>query len=80
LPVRPLNGGRPLNKRRRQAYAAGTQSQRAAPEQAGPQAGPELGPPIIVTFHTLEDAAGKSFLPGLRRSTRSSDCGLNSTP
>jgi hypothetical protein len=47
-----LDGGRPLNKRRGEAYAAGTQSQRAAPEQAGPQAGPKLGPPIIVTFHT----------------------------
>jgi hypothetical protein len=59
-----LDGGRPLNKRRRQAYAAGTQSQRTAPEQAGPQPRPELGPPIIVTFHNLEDAAGKTFLPG----------------
>lgn len=48
-----LDGGWPLNERRRQAYAAGTQSQRTAPDETGPQAGPELGPPIIVTFHDL---------------------------
>jgi len=75
-----LDGGWPLNKRRRQAYAAGTQSQRTATEQAGPQAGAKLGPPIIVTFHNLEDAASRTFLPGLRRITRSSDSGLNSRP
>jgi hypothetical protein len=48
-----LDGGWPLNERRRQAYAAGTQSRRTAPDETGPQACPELGPPIIVTFHDL---------------------------
>jgi Phosphotransferase enzyme family len=46
-----LESGRPLNERRRKAYASRTESQRAATEQAGPQAVAELGPPVIVPFH-----------------------------
>jgi hypothetical protein len=40
-----------LDEWRWEADASGTESQRAATEQAGPQAVAELGPLIIVPFH-----------------------------
>jgi hypothetical protein len=46
-----LDCRRPLDERRRKSYAAGSEAQRAAPEQAGPQAGPKLGPLFIVPLH-----------------------------
>ena len=46
-----LESRRPLHERRRKSYAAGSEAQRAAPEQAGPQAGPKLGPLFIVPLH-----------------------------
>jgi len=46
-----LESRRPLDERRGQAYASGTEAQRTATEQAGPQAGAELGPLFIVPFH-----------------------------